>query len=272
MTKPPDIHKSFSADPQWYKKIWTMDIQDMSWVEQTAQQVDFIFEILQLRGKERVLDLACGFGRHALELARRGCSVVGVDITADYIAEASKQAKQGTLAAEFICADVRDITFHEAFDVVLNLADGAIGYLEDDAENLKIFDRVASALKPGGQHLMDVCNGAYAAKHFPRRHWEIGSRSISLADFEWDSQNSRMYYGGLELKFGELLTNPAENPDGMVSNPTRLYALPELRTILQSRGMEIQQAYGAYDSNVPASDDALQLLVRSRKLPEAARR
>ncbi len=75
-------------DPQWYKKIWSLDIQDMSWVEDTLPEVDFVVEALQLRGQERVLDLACGFGRHALELARRGYAVVGVDITAAYIDEA----------------------------------------------------------------------------------------------------------------------------------------------------------------------------------------
>ncbi len=75
-----DIKKVFSQDAQWYKKIWTMDIHDMSWVEQTKSQVDFLWDILQLDGKETVLDLACGFGRHSLELASRGCKVVGVDI------------------------------------------------------------------------------------------------------------------------------------------------------------------------------------------------
>ncbi len=252
-----------SIDPQWYKKIWTLDIQSMSWVERTAPEVDFVVEVLGLRGQERVLDLACGFGRHALELARRGYAVVGVDITAEYVDEAQKRAREGRLAnAEFICADLRDVSFDAEFDVVLNLADGALGYLEDDEENLKIFDLVASALKPGGKHLMGVCSGDYARKHFPRRHWEAGSRSLSLADFEWDERQSRMLYSGYTFKFGEALTRPDER----APSSTRLYTLAELGEIFRARGMEVKQAYGDYDTAILASDDQFTLLVYSQKL------
>ncbi len=258
MTDLPTIR---GTDPQWYKKIWTLDIQDMAWVEETKTQVDFICQVLQLQGDEQVLDLACGFGRHALELARRGCRVVGVDITSEYIDEARAQADESGLEAEFICADLRELRFREAFDVVLNLADGAIGYLENDEENLKIFDAIAAALVPGGKHLMDVCNGAYAAKHFPKRHWMAGARSLSLADFEWDAERSLMYYGGLEFRYGEVLTKPEE----IHSNPTRLYNLAELDEIFQRRGMVVRQAYAGFDVSVPATDDTFQIQVVSQK-------
>ena len=62
--------------------------------------------------------------------------------------------------AKFICQDIRTITFDKEFDVVLNMADGAIGYLEDDGENHKIFSVIAKALKNGGKHFMDIINGS----------------------------------------------------------------------------------------------------------------
>lgn len=256
-----EIKKIYSEDRQWYKKIWTLDIQEMSWVEQTQSQVDFLWDILQLNGTERVLDLACGFGRHSLELARRGCKVVGVDITAAYVAEAQKQAKEKNLTAEFVCADLRDLQYRSEFDIVLNLADGAIGYLEDDDENLKIFDRISAALKPGGKHVMDVCNGGYAARHFPGRHWVFGSHSLSLADFEWDAQHSRMFYGGLEFKYGEVF----ERPEQIYSNPTRVYNLKELSDIFRQRDMQVQAAFADFDKTKPASDDTFQIQVLSQK-------
>ena len=251
---------SNAIDPQWYKKIWTLDIQDLSWVEQTAHEVDFVVKALKLQGKERILDLGCGFGRHALELSRRGHPVVGVDITADYIDEACKRAGEEHLGAEFICADLRDVSFHEEFDVVLNLADGAIGYLETEKENLGTFDLIASALKPGGKHLMGVCNAAHAAKHFPTRHWEMGSRAISLADFEWEAETSRMIYRGYTLKYGETLAKPEATTSWI-----RLYTLGECRAIIEARGMKVLQAYGDYDMDTPASEDQLALLVTSQK-------
>ena len=61
-----------AMEKDWYKKIWTLDIQNISWVEDTKHQVDYLIDKLELKGHERILDLACGFGRHSLEFARRG--------------------------------------------------------------------------------------------------------------------------------------------------------------------------------------------------------
>ena len=55
--------KAMQSD--WYKKIWTLDVQNQSWVEDTVHQVDFLIDKLNLRGNEKILDLACGFGRHS---------------------------------------------------------------------------------------------------------------------------------------------------------------------------------------------------------------
>ena len=79
--------------------------------EDTKCQVDFLIDKLELKGNEKILDLACGFGRHSLEFARRGYEVTGVDITPAYIGYAAKQAGKEKLNAEFICKDIRDISF-----------------------------------------------------------------------------------------------------------------------------------------------------------------
>ena len=145
-----------SKKDTWYKEGWSLDIKKQSWTEETKRQVDFLIQTLKLTGDERILDLACGFGRHSLEFARRGFSVVGVDITKAYVEDAILQAEKEQLPADFLHMDIREVSFKEEFDVVLNMADGAIGYLENEEENLKIFDVVAKALRPGGKHVMDI--------------------------------------------------------------------------------------------------------------------
>ena len=118
---------------QWYKSIWSLDIKNQSWVEDTPKQIEFVLNTLKLKGNEKILDLACGFGRHSLYLANMGFDVVGVDITKDYIDDAKKEAENKNLKVKFINDDIRNICFENEFDVVLNLADGAIGYLENEA-------------------------------------------------------------------------------------------------------------------------------------------
>ncbi len=176
----------------WYKKIWSLDIQDMSWVEHTKKEIDFIIDVMNLSGKERILDLACGFGRHAIELSRRGFSVVGVDITLEYIKEAMRISSLENLSTKFICEDLKNISFRNEFDVVLNMADGAIGYLENDNENFKIFDLIASSLKKDGKHFMNICNADHAEMHFPKRNWDIGEKWGQWGTFLFCHKYDRM--------------------------------------------------------------------------------
>lgn len=247
-------------ESDWYKKIWTLDIQNQSWVEDTKRQVDFLVQKLSLQGGEKILDLACGFGRHALELARRGFDVTGVDITPEYIAYAGKQAQMEGLNARFLCSDIRDVRFAGEFDVVLNMADGAVGYLENDAENLKIFEIISRALKPGGKHCMDIMNGDYAETHFPCQLWDAGASCLTLSRFEWDSKTKILLYGQVDFCYGQILPKP-EIAEG---NPIRLYTLDEIKGIFAPLGMRVTDSFADF-SGKPSSDNDIQLIVCSEK-------
>lgn len=244
---------------------WTLDILDCDWVENTTEEVDFVVEALQLQGHERILDLACGFGRHSLELARRGYSIVGVDITPDYIEYARTRVNEDGLDAQFICSDALDVDFHEEFDVVLSMADGAIGYFATDEQNLKLFDVIAAALRVGGKHVLSICSGDHASAHFPKRHWVAGSRALNISDTLWNAETSRVVYRGHTLRFGEVLEPLSDEFPDSEHAGNRLYTLEEFEEILRQRGLTITDAYGGYDTSVPASKDQYLIVVTSHK-------
>lgn len=201
----------------------------------------------------KILDLACGFGRHSLEFARRGYDVTGIDITPAYIDYANEQAKKENLNAKFICQDIRTITFDKEFDVVLNMADGAIGYLEDDGENHKIFSVIAKALKNGGKHFMDIMNGSYAQTHFPCKLWDAGEKGLTLSAFEWEKDRKTLIYGQVDYMYGEALYKP-EMKEG---NPIRLYSLDEITEIFGKLGLRICNSFADF-SGKPSSDNDIQ--------------
>lgn len=245
----------------WYKNNWSLEIKKQSWAEDTNRQVDFIIKTLHLNGSERILDLACGYGRHALRFAEKGYSVTGIDLTEDYILDARINAEKRNLKnVSFIHTDIRSIDFPGEYDVVLNLADGAVGYLETEEENLKIFDVISKALKPGGKHFMDICNAEFAELYFPMRGWDAGRNALSLSEFEWDPAKRTMLFGGTELPYGE----PAKLPVIEEGDPIRLYSLTELQNILAQRGMKIEQTFSDF-SGKPAKSSHLQLMVYSTK-------
>lgn len=250
-----------SMEKDWYKKIWTLDITDQSWVEDTKRQTDFLIEKLGLKGGERILDLACGFGRHSIELARRGFDVTGADITPDYIKYASEQAEKEKLSARFICSDIRELNFENEFDAVLNMADGAVGYLENDEENLKIFKVVSKALKHGGKHFMDIMNADYAETHFPCRLWDAGEKCLTLSDFEWDSSTKTLLYGQVDYRYGD----PLPKPEMTEGNPIRLYSPGEIQSIFSSLGMKVYAGY-ADISGKPSSGNDIQMMICSEKI------
>lgn len=245
----------------WYADAFDAASAEMAWTDRTGPEVDRVAKILQPRGDERVLDLACGSGRHSLELRRRGHQVVGADISADLIEIARRDAGEAGLDVEFVEADLRELDFDAEFDLVLNLNDGAIGYLESDEENVRSFEVISRALRPGGRNLVQLPNILYARERLPQRSWIPASSMIELVEHRWNKKAKRMEGRMVALRFGEVL----EDLDG-IEFSQRLYDVDELRQIYSSVGMELVAVYHGSGRPKEPKPSQFEIFVEARKL------
>ncbi|MBL7950429.1 MAG: methyltransferase domain-containing protein [Flavobacteriales bacterium] len=122
-------------------------------VEDARQWVKAILEHWQLPGGARILDLACGRGRHAYFFAEAGLQVTGVDISEASITE----AKELVPHAEFAVHDMRQAFRPGTFDAVCCLFT-SLGYFDDLEDDHAVFRAVWTALKPGGRFVLDFMN------------------------------------------------------------------------------------------------------------------
>jgi SAM-dependent methyltransferase len=243
----------------WYETAFA-DTADMAWTDRTEPEINRALNMLRPPDGARVLDLACGSGRHSLELRRRGFEVVGADISPELLEIARRDATGQGLEAEFVEADLRELDFDAEFDVVLSLNDGAIGYFESDEENLRSFDVIARALKPGGQHLMQLPNVLYAQKHLPQKSWIAGEAMIELVEHRWNKSNRYMEGAMIPVRFGEVL-------DGLkpIQFRQRLYTVDELRQILANVGLTLETTFHGNGRPKPPKDSQFEVFVASRK-------
>jgi len=139
----------------------------------TKTEIDTFCEILNPSQDSVILDLCCGQGRHALELARRGFkNVFGLDRSHYLINRARKLNKQQGGIATFREGDARKLPFPtDRFDFVI-LAGNSFGYFESKKDDSKVLNEVKRVLKPGGTLLIDVTDGSYMKQHFEPRSWE----------------------------------------------------------------------------------------------------
>jgi SAM-dependent methyltransferase len=244
----------------WYATAFDAASAEMAWTDRTGPEVDRVVKILQPCGDERILDMACGSGRHSLELRRRGFEVVGADISPDLIEIARRDAAAEGLDVEFVLSDLRDLDFDSEFDLVLNLNDGAIGYLESDEENLRTFEVISRALKPGGRNLIQLPNVLYAKERLPQRSWIPATDMIELVEHRWDKKTRRMEGKMVAARFGEVL----EDLSG-IEFSQRLYTVEELRHIYASVGMELVTVYHGSGRPRDPTVSQFEIFVEARK-------
>jgi len=167
-----------SVPPDWWRTFFSGLAVEM-WLHapseaQTRAEVDFLQVALRLHPGARVLDVPCGGGRHAVELAARGCQVTGVDISAEFLAAARTNAAQRKTTIAWEEREMRDLPWEGAFDAVF-CCGNSFGYL-DDAGNLAFLRAIARTLRPGGRFVLD--SGAIAETLLPalkeRTWYEVG--------------------------------------------------------------------------------------------------
>jgi cyclopropane fatty-acyl-phospholipid synthase-like methyltransferase len=132
-----------------------------SFTKGTEQEVPFIIETLGLEPGDRVLDVGCGPGRHAIALARRGMAVTGVDISSKFLDIAAQGAKEAGVSASFFEMDARRMPFEDEFDAVISICQGAFGLM--GGEDSVVLGRIAEATRPGGGVLLTAFSSLFEA-------------------------------------------------------------------------------------------------------------
>jgi SAM-dependent methyltransferase len=234
---------------QYFDAAYVVALREEKPPRQTRREVDFVLGALGPAKGARILDVPCGYGRHARELARRGFQVVGVDLSRPMIAEARRRGRKGP-RLRFRRGDIRRIAFREEFDAVVNLYT-SFGYFSP-AQNRAALRRMARALRPGGRILIDHRDPIHDSA-LPGRLWyRTGPKRFVLEDRRFDRRRKIVESTQLIVTSGRRW---------VVRKHLRLqeFSLPEWRRMLRGVGLRFIRAYGGYDGRPyrPASTGRL---------------
>jgi SAM-dependent methyltransferase len=202
--------------------------------EQIAREVDFIEDSLGIERGGALLDLACGTGRHAIELARRGYELVGFDLSLAMLARAGDEAQDREAKLTFVQGDMREMTFDEQFDGVY-CWNTSFGYFEED-KNAAVIDRIHKSLRSGGLFLLDVANRDFLVRQSPSLAWFEGDGCVCMDEMSVDFITSRM-----KVKRTMMLDDGRSRE---IEYSMRVYSLHELGKILHEHGFKVTEVSG----------------------------
>ena len=221
--------------------------------ERTKREIEFLVRELEFDKPMKILDLACGHGRHANRLAELGHNVTGADITQGFLKIAKSDAKKKGITVEYIQKHMREISFKEEFDRVILLFT-SFGYF-DDEDNLKVLKNVASALKPRGLFCFDTFNRDVFLKHFlPYIVVEKGN-DLMIDRNTFNSATGRLYNKRIVIRKGKRKDKPFF---------VRLYNPTEIGDLLNRVGLRIYKMYGDWDSG-PFTNESKRMIIISKK-------
>ncbi|MHC4416752.1 MAG: class I SAM-dependent methyltransferase [Planctomycetota bacterium] len=223
--------------------------------ERAETEVQQIVDLLDLSAGASVLDLACGPGRHALELARRGFRVTAVDRTKAYLKQARRRADDEGLAIELIESDMRTFRRPETFDLVINMYT-SFGYFDEPSDDRLVAGNAFASLKAGGRLVMELFGKELTAADFRSRDWdELDDGALFLqertVEDHWRSLRNRW-----------ILIRGHERREFHFS--LRPYSAGELMDLLGRAGFGETVAYGSLAGD-PYDNTAKRLVIVATK-------
>lgn len=249
MTAPADWFDGF-FEGEWLDYLALPS--DPDWTE---QQAGFVVERLALREGARVLDLACGRGRIAIALARRGCRVTGVDLSPRSLELARADADAAGVKLELVHRDMRGLADEDAFDAVVSVF-SSFGYFDDQADDERVLAAVARALAPGGRFLLDMINPIALAPNYVPREWrQFDDGTVLLEERSYDHLRGRHDSTWTFVR--------ADGSRSERRTSIRGYTAVELVSMLHAAGLEVDGAWGSWDGT--ELGDGHRTILRSRK-------
>jgi SAM-dependent methyltransferase len=204
--------------------------------DQTQREANYVETLLDITAPAHLLDVPCGEGRLALELAARRYRVTGIDNSPEMLAQAQQSAAESGLAERFTAGerDMRDLPWRETFDGAYCLWE-SIGYFDDDG-NRAFFSAVAAALKPGAGFVFDTHVLETMLPRIQHRDWQhVGDDILVMEAHEYDHTTSVFTRRWIVVKDGQTEER---------SQSMRLYSYRELVALVRAAGFASVEDYG----------------------------
>lgn len=251
---------------QWYEALfenYAKKYDQECFVQGTLGECDFIESEVKHDKSLKILDIGCGTGRHAIELAKRGYSVTGIDLSESQLTRAKEKAQEAGVKAVFQKHDARKLTFDADYDLAIMLCEGGFSLMETDEMNFDILKNAAKALKNNGKLIFTALNGLFPLFHSVKEFYE-----------------SNVKEGGSECKgssfdlmtFRDHNTVTFEDDSGTKKElkcNERYYVPSEITWLLKSLGFKKIDIFGAklgaFSRNDKLSTEDFEMLVIAEK-------
>lgn len=235
------------AEQAWYKEWFNSPFYHKLYFERDAEEAkDFIQRLIQRLKPSpgsRMLDIACGRGRHSSMLALLGFDVTGIDLSPDSIAAAKQFAQQGhtgeTEKLHFFIHDMRRPFWINYFDYAFNFFT-SFGYFKTRREHDDAIRTIAGSLKPGGIFVLDYLNVHFAEEHLV--HDEIKKIGDTVYDIHrWDDETH--FYKKIKITDPVILKSP-----GYTEKVVK-FSLGDFTEMLSYQSLQVEEVYGDYQFN-----------------------
>lgn len=249
----------------WYEALFenyakTYDLE--SFTQGTLGEADFIEKEIQFDKTTTILDIACGTGRHSIELSKRGYTVTGIDLSESQLARAREKAADAGVKVRWIRQDARRLDFQDEFDLALMLCEGAFPLMETDEANFEILTGAARALKPRGKLILTTLNALFPLFHSVKDFINSKCNQMASEGHHFDLMTFRDY-STVDIK--DDLGNVKS-----IACSERYYTPPELTWDLKSLGFRTVDIFGcklgAFSRNDPLTDEDYEMLVVAEKM------
>lgn len=207
--------------------------QDFIDENRTKKECDFIVKTCTLPPQSRILDLACGHGRHSVYLASQEHLLTGIDLSPAFIEYGREQAAKQNLNIDFQVGNMLEIDFQEQFDSLLLLFN-SFGFL-DKTDGLKLLQKMRAAIKPKGKIFVDIKNRDSILTEITDCQITEKGQDLMIDRLDFDPKSGTTTNRRIYIKDGQRYDTPFT---------MQLYNYSEFAAMVEQSGLQIVQTFG----------------------------